>query len=173
MTVFCACSPVTSEPGWAEKQQILSSLNSSLSSGGLHLLASARNNTPATDWLFYNRLPRSGGKTLVALLQALGTDLDYQHQEHVYRTPWKRWPLISNPNKYKRYILFQWKKLLWNTVIAMVLGWLDSAIRRRKRACDDVTASQILVVLQCCIWLLAEMPSSRIKDRITGYDDLA
>ena len=26
-------------------------------------------------------------------------------------------------------------------------------IRRRKKACDDVTASQILVVLLCCVWL--------------------
>ena len=33
----------------------------------------------------------------------------------------------------------------------MILGRLDSAIRRRKRACDDVTASQILVVLLCCV----------------------
>ena len=42
-----------------------------------------------------------------------------------------------------------------------MLGWLDSAIRRRKRAWDDVTASQILAVLRCCVWLLAEMTASR------------
>ena len=35
-----------------------------------------------------------------------------------------------------------------------------SAIRRRKRAFDDVTANQILAVLRC-VWLLAGMPSSR------------
>ena len=35
-----------------------------------------------------------------------------------------------------------------------------SVIGRRKRACDDVTASQILVVLRCCVWLLVEMNSS-------------
>ena len=43
----------------------------------------------------------------------------------------------------------------------IILNWLDSAIRRRKRACDDLTASHILVGLQCCVWLLEEIPSSR------------
>ena len=43
----------------------------------------------------------------------------------------------------------------------IMLGWLDSAIRRRKKALDDVTASQILAVLRCCVWLLVEMPSFR------------
>ena len=42
----------------------------------------------------------------------------------------------------------------------IILGWLDSAIQQRKRACDDVTTSQILVVLRCCVWLLVEMLSS-------------
>ena len=29
------------------------------------------------------------------------------------------------------------------------------------RACDDVTVSQAFAVLQCCVWLLDEMPLSR------------
>ena len=40
-------------------------------------------------------------------------------------------------------------------------SWLDSAIRRRKKASNDVTASKILVMLRCCVWLLAEMLSFR------------
>ena len=31
----------------------------------------------------------------------------------------------------------------------------------KEHACDDVTASQIMAVLLCCVWLLAEMPSPR------------
>ena len=42
----------------------------------------------------------------------------------------------------------------------------------KKKACDDVTASQKMAVLQCCVWLLAEMPSSRavfdLNDRKYG-----
>jgi len=74
----------TEEPGMREKWNILERLNTT------SLVPSAFNRTPETLWLFYNRIPRSGGKTLVALMQALGTDLDVQHQEHVYRTPWER-----------------------------------------------------------------------------------
>lgn len=76
----------TEEPGWREKQVVLSQLHN----GTVSVTPSATNRTLETVWLFYNRIPRSGGKTLVALLQALGTDLDYQHQEHAYRTPWQR-----------------------------------------------------------------------------------
>ena len=46
-------------------------------------------------------------------------------------------------------------------VSRIILGWLDSSIRRRKRAWNDVTGSQKMAVLQCCVWLFAEMPSSR------------
>ena len=41
----------------------------------------------------------------------------------------------------------------------IILGWLDSEIRRRKRACNDVTESQILVVFQCRDWLIVKIPS--------------
>ena len=75
---------VTEEPGWQEKQHVLRNLNTTT------IESTSRNNTQYTSWLFYNRIPRSGGRTLVALLHALGSDLDYQHQEHVYRTPWQR-----------------------------------------------------------------------------------
>ena len=51
--------------------------------------------------------------------------------------------------------------LVATMVKKIILGWLDSAILRRKRACDDVTSSQILVVLQCRVWLILEMPSFR------------
>ena len=44
---------------------------------------------------------------------------------------------------------------------AIILGWLDSSIRRRKRAFYDVIASQKMAVLQCWVWLLAKMRSSR------------
>ncbi|KAA0203194.1 hypothetical protein HAZT_HAZT005820 [Hyalella azteca] len=75
----------TEEPYWHEKQEVLQHLMTRA------IAPSSRNNTmPEQMWLFFNRIPRSGGKTLVALLQALGSDLDYQHQEHVYRTPWQR-----------------------------------------------------------------------------------
>ena len=53
---------------------------------------------------------------------------------------------------------FEWNHGLKNNTR---LSWLDSSILRRKRACDDITGSQKIVVLQCCVWLLAEMPSSR------------
>ena len=56
--------------------------------------------------------------------------------------------------------LFHQNDVLLSMLYRIILGWLDSSIRRRKRACDDVTASQKIAVLQCCVWLLAEMPSS-------------
>ncbi|KAK7077755.1 hypothetical protein SK128_021164 [Halocaridina rubra] len=74
----------THEPGWREKQEILQRLNSTV------IIPSATNRTPETIWLFYNRMPRTGGQTMVSLLKSLAKDLDYQHQEHVYRTPWQR-----------------------------------------------------------------------------------
>ncbi|KAF2355381.1 Sulfotransferase [Trinorchestia longiramus] len=75
----------TDEPGWEEKHDVLQHLMTRT------IQPSPQNRTrPDQIWLFFNRIPRSGGKTLVALLQALGSDLDYQHQEHVYRTPWQR-----------------------------------------------------------------------------------
>lgn len=74
----------TEEPGWREKQEVLARLNSTV------LAPSATNRTPETIWLFYNRIPRTGGQTLVSLIKSLAKDLDYQHQEHVYRTPWQR-----------------------------------------------------------------------------------
>ena len=45
-------------------------------------------------------------------------------------------------------------------VCRIILDWLDSSIRWRKRACDDLTASQVFAVLRACIWPLAEMPLS-------------
>ncbi|XP_068210961.1 heparan sulfate 2-O-sulfotransferase pipe-like isoform X2 [Palaemon carinicauda] len=74
----------TEEPGWREKQEVLQRLNHT------ELVPSATNRTPETIWLFYNRIPRTGGQTIVSLLKSLSKDLDYQHQEHVYRTPWQR-----------------------------------------------------------------------------------
>ncbi|XP_066983415.1 heparan sulfate 2-O-sulfotransferase pipe-like isoform X1 [Macrobrachium rosenbergii] len=74
----------TEEPGWREKQEVLQRLNRT------KLVPSATNRTPETIWLFYNRIPRTGGQTIVSLLKSLSKDLDYQHQEHVYRTPWQR-----------------------------------------------------------------------------------
>ena len=44
-----------------------------------------------------------------------------------------------------------------------ILGWLYSSIRWRKRAFVDVTASQKMAVLQCCVGLLVEIPSSRVE----------
>uniref|UniRef100_A0A6A7GCH2 Heparan sulfate 2-O-sulfotransferase pipe-like n=1 Tax=Hirondellea gigas TaxID=1518452 RepID=A0A6A7GCH2_9CRUS len=76
----------TPEPGWHQKQEVLSRLEETSTS----IVATASNRTPDTLWLFYNRIPRTGGHTLVALLQTLGADLDYQHQEHAYRTSWQR-----------------------------------------------------------------------------------
>lgn len=72
------------DPFWDEKQRVLSRLNDSL------LQPSSLNRTPSTIWLFYNRIPRTAGQTVVSLLKSLAGDLDYQHQEHVYRTPWQR-----------------------------------------------------------------------------------
>ncbi|XP_047502533.1 heparan sulfate 2-O-sulfotransferase 1-like [Penaeus chinensis] len=72
------------DPFWDEKQRILSRLNDTV------LQPSAFNRTPDTIWLFYNRIPRTAGQTVVSLLKSLSGDLDYQHQEHVYRTPWQR-----------------------------------------------------------------------------------
>ncbi|KAG7170194.1 Heparan sulfate 2-O-sulfotransferase pipe-like 3 [Homarus americanus] len=74
----------TEEPGWREKQEVLLRLNDTVIS------PSANNRTPDTIWLFFNRIPRTGGQTLVSLMKSLSADLDYQHQEHVYRTPWQR-----------------------------------------------------------------------------------
>ena len=58
-------------------------------------------------------------------------------------------------------IFYPYLAPLYNKSSLIILGWLDSAIRRRKRECDDVTASRILLVLRCCVRLLAEIPSSR------------
>ena len=58
-------------------------------------------------------------------------------------------------------LAFQSPAMLVTMVSRLILGWLDSSIRRRKRACNDVTASQLMAVLRCCVWLLAEMRSSR------------
>lgn len=74
----------TEEPGWREKMDVLSRLNHTV------IQPSAQNRTPDTIWLFFNRIPRTGGQTLVELIKSLAPDLDYQHQEHVYRTPWQR-----------------------------------------------------------------------------------
>ncbi|XP_063847963.1 heparan sulfate 2-O-sulfotransferase 1-like [Scylla paramamosain] len=74
----------TEEPGWREKQEVLSRLNTTT----IH--PSSTNRTPDTIWLFFNRIPRTAGQTLVSLMKSLGPDLNYQHQEHVYRTPWQR-----------------------------------------------------------------------------------
>jgi len=67
-----------------EKQEILHRLNDTI------IQPSSYNRTPETIWLFFNRIPRTGGQTVVSLLKSLSEDLDYQHQEHVYRTPWQR-----------------------------------------------------------------------------------
>ncbi|XP_069157584.1 heparan sulfate 2-O-sulfotransferase pipe [Procambarus clarkii] len=103
----------TEEPGWREKQEVLARLDDTV------ILPSAANRTPDTIWLFFNRVPRTGGQTLVSLLKSLAHDLDYQHQEHVYRTPWQR--LMSDeeqknlatwfeynfwPKSYDRFSLF-------------------------------------------------------------------
>ncbi|KAK8731292.1 hypothetical protein OTU49_007526, partial [Cherax quadricarinatus] len=103
----------TEEPGWQEKQEVLARLNDTV------IEPSATNRTPNTIWLFFNRIPRTGGQTLVSLLKSLSENLDYQHQEHVYRTPWQR--LMTNeeqknlatwfeynfwPKSYDRFSLF-------------------------------------------------------------------
>ena len=69
-----------------EKQRILSKLNDTI------LIASSANRTPDdTIWLFFNRIPRTGGSSLVAILNELGDYYyNYKHQEHYYRTPWQR-----------------------------------------------------------------------------------
>ncbi|XP_076066069.1 heparan sulfate 2-O-sulfotransferase 1-like [Oratosquilla oratoria] len=77
-------STSTEEPGWREKVEVLARLNDTT------ILPSATNRTPETLWLFFNRVPRTGGETLVALLKKLSTNLDFEHQSHVYRTPWQR-----------------------------------------------------------------------------------
>ncbi|KAK4294416.1 hypothetical protein Pmani_032957 [Petrolisthes manimaculis] len=77
-------STTTEEPGWHERQEVLARLNNTI------IQPSGTNRTPDTIWLFFNRIPRTGGQTLVTLIKSLGKDLDYNHQEHVYRTPWQR-----------------------------------------------------------------------------------
>ncbi|XP_042868859.1 heparan sulfate 2-O-sulfotransferase pipe-like [Penaeus japonicus] len=72
------------DPFWDEKQRVLARLNDTV------LQPTSFNRTPDTIWLFYNRIPRAAGQTVVSLLKSLSADLDYQHQEHVYRTPWQR-----------------------------------------------------------------------------------
>ncbi|KAL7648123.1 UNVERIFIED_CONTAM: hypothetical protein RMT77_000024 [Armadillidium vulgare] len=55
------------------------------------LTPSNANRTPEnTMWLFFNRIPRTGGQTIVSLLKSLSIDRDLQHQEHEYMTPWQR-----------------------------------------------------------------------------------
>ena len=66
--------------------------------------------------------------------------------------------------------------LVTTMVKKMILGWLDSAIWRRKISCNDVTNSQILVLFQCRFWQILEMPSScavfdlnNRKSGVTGH----
>ncbi|CAL4102862.1 unnamed protein product, partial [Meganyctiphanes norvegica] len=77
-------SSTTEDPLTLEKQVVLRQLNDTI------IKPSFNNRTPDTIWLFFNRIPRTGGQTLVNLLKSLSEDLDFQHQEHVYRTPWQR-----------------------------------------------------------------------------------
>jgi len=52
---------------------------------------SATNRTlPSSIWLIYNRIPRSGGLTMVFLLKELAKMNRFTHQRHSYRTPWQR-----------------------------------------------------------------------------------
>ena len=46
---------------------------------------------------------------------------------------------------------------LWLLVVTI---WFFIASNEEKRPCDDATASQKMAILQCCVWLLAEIRSS-------------
>lgn len=40
--------------------------------------------------LIYNRVPRSGGLTMVHLIKEMSEKNHFSHQRHGYRTPWNR-----------------------------------------------------------------------------------
>ena len=52
---------------------------------------SATNRTSLSSiWLVFNRIPRSGGLTMVYLIRELANLNRFTHQKHQYRTPWNR-----------------------------------------------------------------------------------
>ena len=56
-----------------------------------NITATSTNRTAANSiWLIFNRIPRSGGLTIVYLIKQLARGNHFTHQRHQYRTPWNR-----------------------------------------------------------------------------------
>ena len=74
---------------------------------------SATNRTSASSiWLIYNRIPRSGGLTMVYLIRELAQMNHFTHQKHQYRTPWNRfvnYRLICIHNRWRGVVHSQIK----------------------------------------------------------------